>query len=160
MVYDGSTKSADNPLSINDSLLIVPNLIPKLFDILIKFCWNRIAITADIKKAFLMIAIRRQDKDILRFLRFKDLTRADSEISHFRFNRLVFGLRPSPAILISVVSHHLEKYHERYPELVQSIKDSLYVDDLIAGIEKIEQGCDLYKKAKEIMVTGSFNLRK
>ena len=160
VVYDGSAKSADNPLSINDCFLIGPNLIPKLFDILIRFRWHRIAITADIEKAFLMIAIHRLDKNMLRFLWFKDPTRADSEISHFRFNRLVFGLCPSPAILGSVISHHLEKYHEQYPEIVQSIKDSLYVDDLIAGVNNIEQGFDLYKKAREIMAAGSFNLRK
>ena len=97
------------------------------------------------------------DKDMFRFLWFKDPTRADSEISHFRFNRLVFGLRPSPAILGSVISHHLEKYHEQYPEIVQ---DSLYVDDLIGRVDNIEQGFDLYKKAREIMAAGSFNLRK
>ena len=52
VVYDGSAKSADNPLSINDCLLIGPNLIPKLFDILIRFRWHRIAITADIERHF------------------------------------------------------------------------------------------------------------
>ena len=43
-----------------------------------------------------MIAIHRLDKDMLRFLWFKDPTRADSEISHFRFNHLVFGRYFSP----------------------------------------------------------------
>ena len=160
VVYDGSARSAEDHLSINNCLLTGPNLIPKLFDILIRFCWYRIAITADIEKAFLMIAIHQQDRDMLRFLWFKDPTKVDSQISHFRFNRLVFGLRPSPAILGSVISHHLEKYRQQYPELVESIKDSLYVDDLIAGVDDIKQGFDLYKKAREIMAAGSFNLRK
>ena len=48
VVYDGSAKSVESPLSINDCLLTGPNLIPKLFNGLIRFRWNSIAVTADI----------------------------------------------------------------------------------------------------------------
>ena len=97
---------------------------------------------------------------MLRFLWFKQPDDVNSEVNHFRFNRLVFGLRPSPAILGSVISHHLSKYREQYTNLVQSIVDSLYVDDLIAGVDSVEQGFHLYQKSKEIMAAASFNLRK
>ena len=70
------------------------------------------------------------------------------------------GLRPSPAILESVISHHLSKYREQYANLVQSIVDSLYEDDLIAGVDSVEQGFHLYQKSREIMAAASFNLRK
>ena len=71
VVYDGSGKSVESPLSINDCLLTGPNLIPKLFNVLIRFHWNLIAVTADIEKAFLMIAIHRNDRDMLQFLWYK-----------------------------------------------------------------------------------------
>ena len=158
-MYDGSTRSAENPLSINDCLLTGPNLIPSLFNILIRFRWNAIAITADIEKAFLMIAINHTDRDMLRFLWFKEPTDVNSEIGHFRFNRLVFGLHPSPAILGSVITH-LNKYREQHADLVQSIVNSLYVNDLIAGVASVQQGFHLYQKSKEIMTAASFNLRK
>ena len=98
VVYDGSARSVENPLSINDCLLTGPNLIPKLFDILIRFRWNTIAITADIEKAFLMIGINHRDRNLLRFLWLKEPGNVNSEVCHFRFTRLVFGLRPSPAV--------------------------------------------------------------
>ena len=60
-VYDGSARSATDMLSLNDCLNTGPNLIPKLFNILIKFRWNLIAVTADIEKAFLMIGIHKAD---------------------------------------------------------------------------------------------------
>ena len=78
-----------------------------------------------------MIAIHHSDRDMLRFLWFQEPTDANSEIRHFRFTRLMFGLRPSPAILGSVISHHLRGYCEQHTNLVRSIVDSLYVDDLI-----------------------------
>ena len=47
--------------SLNDSLETGPNLIPKLFDVLISFRWHVVALTADIEKAFLMIGITPDD---------------------------------------------------------------------------------------------------
>ena len=90
-------------------------MIPRLFDVLIKFRWQVVAVTADIEQAFLMIAIAPQDRDVLRFLWFKDRHDADSEILSLRFTRLVFGLHPSPAILGSVISHYLNKYQCQIP---------------------------------------------
>ena len=109
VVYDGSAKSVESPLSMNDCLLTGPNLIPKLFNVLIRFRWNSIAVTADIEKALLMISINQSDRDMLRYLLLKDPTDINSEISHFKFTQLVFGLHPSPAILGSVITHHLRK---------------------------------------------------
>lgn len=55
VVYNGSATSKEFPLTLNDCLPKGPNLIPKLFDVLIRFRNNLIALTADIEKAFLMI---------------------------------------------------------------------------------------------------------
>ena len=97
---------------------------------------------------------------MLRFLWLKHPDNDDSELAHFRFTRLVFDLCPSPTILSCVISHHLKGYSEKYPKLVQSIENSLYVNDLIAGKDTVKQGFNLYLQAKRIMSDGSFNLRK
>ena len=68
------------------------------------------AITAVIEKAFLMIGIAPADRDVLRFLWFQDPSKLDSPIILFWFTRVVFGLRPSLAILGAVILHHLDKY--------------------------------------------------
>ena len=54
-----------------------------------------------------MIHISEEDRDALRFLWLQDPLDPRSTVVHFRFTRLVFGLRPSPAILGSVISNHL-----------------------------------------------------
>ena len=61
IVYDGSAKIKTDSISLNDCLETGPNLIPKLFDVLITFRWHLVAVTADIEKAFLMIGIRPSD---------------------------------------------------------------------------------------------------
>ena len=138
VVYDESARSVENPLCINNCLLIGSNFIHKLFDILIKFRWNTIVITVDIEKAFLMIGINHRDRNLLRFLWLREPGNINSEVCHFQFNRLVFGLRPFPAVLGSVISYHLSKYGKQYTSLVQFNADSLYVDNLIAGANSVE----------------------
>ena len=83
--------------------LVIPNLIPNVFNVLIAFRWHLVAVTADIEKAFLMIEIKPSDRDMLHFLWLKDPGNVESHISELRFTCLVFGLRPSPAILGSVI---------------------------------------------------------
>ena len=80
--------------------------------------------TTDIEKAFLMIHISETDRDFLRFLWVKDPFKIPHEIVHLRFTRLVFGLRPSPAILGEVLLHHIDKYQCKCPELTQQLKNS------------------------------------
>ena len=100
IIYDGSARGDGDELSLNDCLQTGPNMIPKLFDILVKFRLHPIALVADIEKAFLMIGIAEEDRDKLRVLWFENSNDIHSPIIQFRFKKIVFGLRPSPAILL------------------------------------------------------------
>ena len=58
VVYDGSAKSSKQDRSLNDCLEVGDNYIPLIFDMLLKFRWNTVGLTADIEKAFLMSAYK------------------------------------------------------------------------------------------------------
>ena len=62
IVYDGSAKLDTNDLSLNDYLDTGPNCIPKLFNVLLRFRCNRVALVGDIEKAFLMVGIAEEDR--------------------------------------------------------------------------------------------------
>ena len=160
IVYNGSARAYGGEPSVNDCLQTGPNYIPKLFDILVRFRWHQIAVTADIEKAFLMISVAEADRDFLRFLWVKDPFKAPCELIHLRFTRLVFGLRPSPAILGEVLIHHLDKYQSKYPELIRELKTSFYVDDLVTGASDEKGAIELFQSSREIMLAGGMNLRK
>lgn len=81
----------------------------------------------------------------------------NSELLHLRFMNLIFGLKPSPAILGAVTLKHYEVDH---PNLVKLINKDLYVDDLISGADTIQEVFELCKSAKGMMALGGFNLRK
>jgi len=160
IVYDGSAKANGQEVSLNDCLQTGPNFIPKLFDVLIKFRSYSFALTADIEKAFLMVGINNPDRDVIRFLWLEDPCKPDSNVLHLHFTRLVFGLRPSPAILGAVITHHLSQHRSEYPHLVEQLEKCLYVDDLITGTNDIEQAFELYQISKRIMKGAGLNLRK
>ena len=88
-----------------------------------------------------------------------DLSSGKPQLLHLRFSRLVFGLKPSPAILGATVNHHLEKHKESDPEAVHALQD-LYVDDLPTGASDDEEAFKIYESTKRVMKCGGFNLRK
>ena len=138
IVYDGSTKLDTNNLSLNDNLDTGPNYIPKLFNVLLRFQCHRVALVGNIEKAFLMVGIAEEDREKLQFLWLENPFDTNSKVIKYKFNRLVFGLQPSPAILGAIIANHLSKFNGDDPSKVKLIQDSLYVDDLICGETSIE----------------------
>ena len=66
----------------------------------------------------------------------------------------------SPFLLNATIEHHLSKYSNNFPELVQKILSSSYVDDLTSSCDTVEEAFNLFVKSKELMAQGGFNLRK
>ena len=158
LVFNGSAKVDKASFSLNDCLLKGPNRIPHIFDMIIKFRNYAIGITADIEKAFHQILIKNTDRDMLRFLWLDDIRRNRSGIVQYRFCRLVFGLTPSPAILMETIQHHLTRYLQTEPLVVKQLAESFYVDDFISGVHTEDEGFMLYQRARELMRAGGFNL--
>ena len=43
------------------------------------------------------------------------------------------------------MTHHLDAHRDSRAELVELIKKSLYVDDLLTGADNVQEGFELYK---------------
>ena len=118
VVFDGSAKPDNTNLSINECLETGPNLVPHLFDVIIKFRGYPIAMVADIEKAFHQVLIAPEDRRMQRFLWFDDVNKDNPEIVKYQFCRLPFGLTSSPAILSLVLQHHFDKHQDQAPDIV------------------------------------------
>ena len=160
IVYDASCKDRKLGVSLNDCLHVGPSLTPMILDVLLRFRINPVALVGDIEKAFLNIEIHKEDRDCLRFLWYKDINDADSEVIVYRFNRVVFGCNSSPFLLNCVLRNHIEKYKEEDPEFVSKLIGGFFVDDLVTGCKDSSEAVDLYRKAKSRMKDGGFTLRK
>ena len=118
VVYDASARSANGP-SLNECLLKGPKFNQLIFDLLVRFRSYKVALTADLEKAFLMVSVEEADRDVLRFLWVKDLKREPPEFEVYRFTRVIFGVSSSPFLLNATIRFHLEKYLKTNEEQVR-----------------------------------------
>ena len=157
VAFDGSAKTDKSSASINECLEKGPNLIPHLFDVVIKFRSYPMAVVADIEKAFHQIQIKPADRRMLRFLWFDNIGKEIPDIKQYQFRRLVIGLTSSPAILASTIKHHLDKSVEKELDVTFLLDSSLYS---AGGVSNDKETENLYDKAQAIMKEGGFTLRK
>ena len=124
-----------------------PPLTENIFDVLLRFRANQVALTGDIEKAFLMVGMTEEDRDALRFLWVDDIEKSSPEIVVLRFTRVVFGVSSSPFVLNATIKHHIERYKDADPEFVERFLRSIYADDLSSGAPEINAAYELYLKS-------------
>ena len=117
-----------------------------------------IALAGDIKKTFLQVRIQGEDRDALRFHWIKDIQ--TEEVDNLRFSRVIFCLTRSPFLLGGTVEQHLASYGNQARELIEEIRRSLYVDDLIIGSYNSDEVKNCKTKAAEFFREAGFELHK
>ena len=160
IVYDASSKSSRDVPSLNEVLYAGPSFIPPIMDVPIRFRWHKISLTSDIQKAFLMISINEAHRDLLRMIWIDDIHNDNPNLLIKRFQRVVFGVKPSPFLLNGTMKYHIEKYESVDPQFVEQFLATIYVDDLITGNETVSEVFSFYPKAKEKLSEVGFNLHK
>ena len=143
IVFYASCKVRKSEVSLNDCLHVGPPMTPLIFNILLRFRENKIALVGDIEKTFLNIKVIPKDRDCLRFLWVDDIHSEDPKIFVYHFTRVVFGVNSSPFILNAVLRHHIESYQEIDPGFVTRMKEGFYVDDLVSGCKNFEEACEM-----------------
>ncbi|GFX35268.1 integrase catalytic domain-containing protein [Trichonephila clavipes] len=161
IVFDAASHQA-NELSLNDCLWPGPNLNPNLLDVLINFRLNRVAISSDIRQAFLQICLADKHKDFVRFLWTDSNPRIGEKLTLqvYRFNRVIFGVNSSPFLLAATIKYHIEKYNEIHPITVQHLDSFMYVDDWITGQDTREEALFMSRHAKNIIKEAGMEMRK
>ena len=158
IVYDASARANDSAPSLNDCLEVGPPLQNQLWKVLVRGRFHAVALAGDIKKAFLQVRIREEDRDALRFhwMDGKDL----QQVRTLSFTRALFGLGPSPFLLGGVIKHHLDTCRADQPKYVEEIERSLYVDDLLTGGQTVQEAKEMKAAATDIFGQACCQLHK
>ena len=130
----------------------------KLFNVLTRGRFHAVSINGDLKKAFLQVRIRPEDRDALRFHWLYD--KDPQRVRTLRFSRAIFRLTSSPFLLGGVIKQHLNTCRTEYPECVQEIERDLYIDDLIWGGSTVQEASKFKDTATEIFSKAAFQLQK
>ena len=158
VVYDASARDHEAAPSLNECLHAGPPLQNKLWSVLTRCRFHPVLVAGDLRRAFLQVRIREGDRDALRFHWIVDKTA--KEVETLRFTRVVFGLAPSPFLLNGVIQQHLQNLETKFPETVNEVRKSLYVDDLISGGSTADKAKQLKREAVEIFNDAKFELHK
>ena len=60
-------------------------------------------------------------------------------IRHMTIYNITFGLVQSPFLLGGTIEMHLDAWKETHPDVVEEIQRSLYVGDVITGMNTVEE---------------------
>jgi hypothetical protein len=138
-VFAASSHEKGAP-SLNDVLEMGPNLLPELFATLLRFRLTPVAITGDIRQAFLQLQLE-EDRDLTRFFWYR-VTRDDEgtydttdEVICYRFTHLPFGLTCSPFLLSVSVRELAAMCEDSFPTATTLVDRSTFMDDFVAGTE-------------------------
>ena len=160
VVYDASLKAKKGDNSLNDCLYRGPILLPDLCGMLLHLRQYPIVILADIEKAFLQVGIQEKDRDVTRFLWFKDpnnIGNIQRNLEIYRFCRIPFGIVCSPFLLSATIKFHLNQYGT---SLASYIRENIYVDNIMLGATSVKEAFEIYVESKKIFQEASMNLRE
>ena len=151
VVFEASSNT-NTGVSLNECLLVGPKIQEDLFDILLRFRFFKVAMSADIAKIYREV----EDKDYHRiFWRFD----RQQPIDTYRMTRKTYGVASSSFHVIRslVECANLEGVSL---EAQISIKRDFYVDDILTGANSVDEAKKLQNDLIQALKQAKFDLRK
>ncbi|XP_066595949.1 uncharacterized protein [Prorops nasuta] len=154
VVFDASAKG-DKGVSLNEVLLTGPVIQDKLTEHLIRIRLKRYMITADIEKMYRQILVHPDDRRYQRIVWFHQ-----NEIRTFELKTVTFGVSSSSFLAIRTLKQLAEDEGDKYPIGARVLKENLYVDDLLAGANTLQEIIKIREELIALLRKGGFKIRK
>jgi len=104
IVFDAAAKYKG--VCLNDFIHTGPKLQNELFDVLLRFCKNEVAIVCDKSEMYLRVGIHETDRRFHRLL---------WDESKYEFKTLVFGVNASPILAQFAAQTNAKQHRNNYP---------------------------------------------
>ena len=156
MVMDAS--SSHDGVSLNDAMHKGPKLQQSLFNVLLRFRKNPVALVGDVAEMYLQIHIPPQDQKFHRFL-WRDM-QENRKPDVYEFNRVVFGVNCSPFLAQLVTQEHAKQFQCHYPMASEAVLKSTYMDDTMDSKEDDDEAIMLYQQLKGLWNAAGMHARK
>ena len=156
IVFDGSAPFEGK--SLNTEALTGPKLQSDVFDILVKFRKELVALVGDIRQMYHRLVLRKEDRPLHRFLwRDMDL-RKEPEV--YAFLRFVFGGCYCPFCAQFTWQKHAKIRQETYPPAANAVKKHCYMDDLMPSLESVEKAMETRRQLTDVGDKAGFHVRE
>jgi len=159
IVMDAAAKH--DGVSLNDKLLIGPDLLNNLVGVLLRFREERVGVSADIEAMFHQCSIITQDQPSLRFLwRNLELHRAPDV---YQMQVMIFGAAASPCMANYVLRKTAIDNCDDPSfnvDTIESVEKNFYMDDFLKSVQDEATAIRLCQEITSLLARGGFRLTK
>ena len=156
IVFDASAKSSG--VALNDLLYTGPKLQRNLFDVLVRFRREPVAVVCDIAEMYLQVGIAPRDRPYHRFL-WRNL-QVDETPTVYQFNRVVFGVNASPFLAQFVSQETARQLKAKYPLAANAVEESTYMDDSMTSASTEDEAKEIVAQLKALWSAAGMHPRK
>ena len=143
--------------SLNNNLLIGPDLLQNLVYVLLRFREHQFAVSADIEGMFLQVGVPAEDQPSLRFLWRED---PRDEVSIFQYTRHIFGAKDSPTCANFALQQTGRDNQAQFPEVANAIEEKFYMDDYLDSAVSVDVILERCESLVRVLKKGGFKLTK
>lgn len=150
-------QKTSNGQSVNDVQHCGPKLQNDLPSCILKFRFNKVAITGDITKMYLQIKLDPKDAQFQRTFIARS---ADGPLVEMELPTVIFGMKSAPFLALRTLIHIADSVKSESPIASRMLKNNFYVDDLLDSFNSEEEASQALQELKKALKLGKFELKK
>ncbi|XP_055634106.1 uncharacterized protein LOC129774399 [Toxorhynchites rutilus septentrionalis] len=156
VVFDASC-SSDTGVSLNDALMVGPQVQDDLLSIILRFRIPQFAIIADIEKMYRQILVAEADQPLQRIVWRDSPTQP---LQTYQLTTVTYGTSAAPYLATKCLQKLRKDGSIIYPEAAVIIRNDVYMDDLLSGADSINKGKELCSQLIELANSAGLQFRK
>lgn len=156
VVFNASSKTSTGK-SLNDVLMVGPNVQEDLFSLIARFRSHKYAITADIEKMYRQIIIHPNDRKFQKILWRHD---TNCPIKIFDLNTVTYGTSSASFLATQSLIQLADDEGASYPNASIALKEDFYMDDVLTGDSDIDKAKNLVNELIDLTEKGGMHLRQ
>lgn len=154
VVFNASSKTT-NQKSLNDILMVGPNLQIDMRILLLNFTLTKYAFIADVEKLFRQLEVDPEDRDYLRVLWWDE----SGEVIECRLTTVTYGTACAPYQALRVLLQLVMDLGSKY-KLGQKLILKKFMDDFLAGGNNLSHLIEAIQELIQMLAEAGMNLRK
>ncbi|XP_018393050.1 PREDICTED: uncharacterized protein LOC108772092 [Cyphomyrmex costatus] len=156
VVFDASCRSSSG-VSLNDALLVGPNVQRDLVSILLRFRFFSCVITADITKMYRQISMHPSQTRLQRILWRND---SSMNVNTYELTTITYGTASASFLATRCLKHLADQYTHQLPRGSACVLRDFYVDDMLTGADSIDELKLIRDETIQLLRAGMFELSK
>lgn len=156
VVFDAASKT-NSGYSLNDALMLGPNIQDDLLDIILRFRLYHYVVTADIEKMYRQVVVDVADRKYQKILWREN---ENDSVKIYTLNTLTQGTKSASFLATRVIKQLALDEIKEFPKASQVLIKDCYVDNILTGSRTKKELQVLCTDLSKLTLKGGFNLRQ